>query len=100
MAATDQRGISPLPEPDDTEFAGIRADLARLFMQHRADLGIALASDEWIIEHANDLTAALWGLTQHAIDRNDEPWLRRHHWWLQAATRLNRGEPSTPPLDG
>ena len=59
----------------------------------------AARSDEWIIEHSNDLTATLWFLTQHAIDHNDWGWLTRHHWWLQAATRLNRGEPSTA-LDG
>ena len=92
MATTELR-------PDDPEFAGIRADLARLYLRHRLDLGIAPASDEWIVEHVNDLTTALWGLTQHAINHGDEGWLTRHYWWLQAATRLNRGEPSTP-LDG
>jgi hypothetical protein len=62
------------------EFAGIRADLSRLFMAHRLDLGLALASDEWIIPHTNDLAATLWFLTQHAIAHCDEAWLRRHHW--------------------
>ena len=92
MATTELR-------PDDPEFAGIRADLARLYMAHRVDLGLALASDEWIIAHTNDLTAVLWFLSQHAIDHNDWDWLTRHYWWLQAATRLNRGEASTA-LDG
>ena len=36
-----------------------------------ADLGLAVAPDEWIIEHTNDLTAALWFLSQHAIDHGD-----------------------------
>jgi hypothetical protein len=84
--------------PDAPEFDGIRADLARLFMEHRLELGLAFASDEWIIEHTNDLTASLWFLSQHAIDHGDEPWLR-HHWWLTAATRLNHGE-ATTTLDG
>jgi hypothetical protein len=92
MATTELR-------PDDPEFAGIRADLARLFLRHRVDLGMALASDEWIVEHTNDITATLWVLSKHAIDHGDEGWLTRHYWWLQAATRLNRGEASTP-LDG
>ena len=61
-------------------------------MRHRLDLGMALASDQWIIEHTNDLTATLWFLTQHAINHNDWGWLTRHYWWLKAATRLNRGE--------
>jgi hypothetical protein len=38
MAATD-RTVShrwdPVPDPDAAEFAGIRADLARLYMRHR-----------------------------------------------------------------
>ena len=89
-------GRNDFPDPDDAEFAPIRADLSRLYTRHRLDLGVALASDEWIIEHTNDLTATLWFLTQHAIDHNDVGWLTRHHWWLQAAVRLNRGEPSTP----
>ena len=33
----------------------------------RVDLSMALASDQWIIERVNDVTAALWSLTQHAI---------------------------------
>jgi hypothetical protein len=56
MAETDGRVAA---KPDDLEFAPIRADLARLFMQHRLDLGIALVSDKWIVEHPNDLTATL-----------------------------------------
>jgi hypothetical protein len=85
--------------PDAAEFAGIRADFARLFMAHRLGLGLALASDEWIIEHTNDLTATLWFLSRHALDHKDEASLRRHYWWLQAATRLWHGE-ATTTLDG
>jgi hypothetical protein len=98
MAATDRDSLAAnkLPDPDAAEFAGIRADLSRLCMKHRLDLGIALASGEWIIDHVNDLTSTLWALSQRAIDHGDEAWLTRHYWWLQAATRLNRGEPSTP----
>ena len=67
-------------------------DLARLFMEHRLDLGRALANDEWIIANTNSITATLYFLSVHAMDHNDRPWLRRHHWWLQAATRLSHGE--------
>ena len=66
MATTELR-------PDDPEFAGIRADLARLYMRHRRDLVMTLASDEWIVAHTNDITMTLWTLTQHAIDHGDEP---------------------------
>lgn len=93
MQATD------IPDPDAPEFDGIRADLARLFIEHKADMAMANWPDAWIIEHTNDVTAVLWTLTQHAINHGDEGWLRRHYWWLQAATRLNRGE-ATTKLDG
>src|SRR5882762_7201622 len=62
------------PGPGDAEFAGVRADLALLYMRHRVELGLALASDEWIIEHTNDLTATLWFLSRHAMDHGDEAW--------------------------
>ena len=100
MAATENAAnLAQFPDPDAPEFAAIRADLARLYMRHRVDLGMTLASDEWIVAHTNDITMTLWHLTQHAIDHGDVPWLTRHHWWLQAAARLDRGEASTP-LDG
>jgi hypothetical protein len=58
--------------PDDAEFASIRSELARLFIAHRLDFCLALASDEWIVAHTNDLTATLWFLSQHAIVHGDE----------------------------
>ena len=48
---------------------GVRADLARLYMRHRLDLGLALTTDEWIIEHVNDILAALWFLSARARPR-------------------------------
>ena len=62
-------------------------------------MAMADAPDAWIITQVDDLTATLWFLSQHAIDHGDEPWLRRHHWWLTAAIRLHRGE-ATTTLDG
>jgi hypothetical protein len=40
---------------------------------------MAEASDEWMIEHVNDVTATLWFLAQHATDDGDEAWQRRHY---------------------
>jgi hypothetical protein len=39
--------------------------VARLYMRHRVDLGLALVSDEWIVAHTNDITATLWFLSRH-----------------------------------
>jgi hypothetical protein len=101
MVPTDFKSNATLdlPDPDAPEFAGIHADLARLYMRHRVDLAMTLASDAWVIQHTNDITMTLWTLTQHAIDHGYVRWLTRHYWWLQAATRLNRGKASAP-LDG
>lgn len=40
---------------------------------------MALASDAWVFEHTNDLTATPWALSLHAIDHGDEAWLRRYY---------------------
>jgi hypothetical protein len=85
--------------PDAAEFAGIRADLARLFIAHKADMGMGGYPDAYFVERTNDVTAVLWVLSQHAIDHGDWDWLRRHRWWIQAAIRLHHGE-ATTALDG
>ena len=100
MAATESvPSGNAYPDPDAPEFSPIRAGLARLYMRHRVDLGIALASDEWIIEHTTDLSAALYFLCKHAHQHGDYAWLSRHRWWLDATTRLFNDEPAVP-LDG
>lgn len=53
MQATD------FPDPDAAEFAGVRADLARLCALHKADLGMAGARDDLIIGNVNNIAAAL-----------------------------------------
>ena len=50
--------------PDAPEFAGIKANLARLFIEHKADMAMADAPDAWIITHVNDVTATLWFLSR------------------------------------
>jgi hypothetical protein len=41
----------------------------------------------------------LIALTQHAMDIDDRPWLRRHVWWRALAYCLRNDMPGTP-LDG
>ena len=77
-----------LPHPDDLEFAPIRADLARLFIQHKADMDMRDWPDDAIIARTSDITAALIGLTMHARQNGDDAWLDRHAWFLAACTRL------------
>jgi hypothetical protein len=80
MAATETNGrkSGQYPQPGDAEFAGIRADLARLFMQHRLDIGLTLASDEWI-ESPTILRrrCGSWRSTPSNTAMNHAA---RHHW--------------------
>jgi hypothetical protein len=84
---------TPAPPPDDAN------KVARLCMRHRVDLGLALASDEWLVAHTNDITAVFWTLSKHALDHNNIGWLCKYRWWVQAAIRLHHGEPAVK-LDG
>jgi hypothetical protein len=101
MRATEKMGdpLAPFSDPDDPQFAPIRADLARLYMRHRVDLGLALASDQSLVANTDNITATLWCLSKHALDHNDVSWLRRHRWWIRAAISLHHGE-CTTALDG
>ena len=83
MAATER-----LPHPDDAEFAEIRADLSRLFMRHKRDLAMDDWPDEGIIEHSNNICAALIALANTAREQGDTAWLLRHRWFFAACGRL------------
>lgn len=54
-------------DPDASEFAPIRADLARLFILHKAELGMAVCSGEEIIAQTNDICGALMVTATHAV---------------------------------
>lgn len=85
-----------LPHPDDAEFAAIRADLARLFITHKAALGLGDWSDAEIIARTSDITATLIGLYMHATQHSDEAWLARHDWFRVACARLLDDQCATP----
>jgi hypothetical protein len=92
----------PIPaDPDAPEFDGVRADLARLFIRHRADLGMTV--DEWpdarIIAETSRIAGAIMACGTVALDRNDTAWLERHRWFSDAAARIfDNGQ--AVPLDG
>ena len=80
-------------------FAPIRGQLARVFVEHKADMGFPDATDARIVEHVDDIGAVLIALTEHATKIDDRVWLRRHIWWRLLAHQL-RNELPTAPLDG
>jgi hypothetical protein len=78
------------------EFTALRDVLARPFLRHRTSMGLGDASDEWILDHVDDICLMLVELTKHAVDIDDRAWLRRHVWWRLLAHQL-RNELSTDP---
>ena len=84
-----------LPRPDAPEFAPIRGDLARLYIAHKGDLGLLDWTDAQLVEHVDDVTAALIGCGRVAMQRGDEAWLERHRWFAEACERLFSDLPAT-----
>ena len=86
-------------DPNDPEFADVRADLARLFIAHKADLGMANQPDADIARNVNTIAAALMQLGVHALEHNDTAWLERHQWFAEASEHMFAGHHGAP-LDG
>jgi hypothetical protein len=100
MEATIKELLSgPIPAPDDSEFAPIRAEFCRLYLQHRDVLGMAGQPDSAIVDQVDDITAALLGLTMRALMNQDRAWLVKHAWFGTAAQQLLHGQAATV-LDG
>jgi hypothetical protein len=100
MEATIKELLSgPIPDPDDSEFDGIRADLARLFIMHKLDLGMGDWPDARIIADTSRIAGAIMACGCVASDRGDTEWLERHRWFSDAVTRLFADQPATA-LDG
>ena len=88
-----------LPSTDAPEFAPIRADLARLYIARKADLGLLDWTDAQLVERVDDVTSALMACSMDAVERGDEAWLERHRWFGEACERLLDGLRATG-LDG
>jgi hypothetical protein len=73
---------------NDPEFTPVRGELARVFLKHRASMGLGDTNDGWILAHVDDICLVLIELTKHAIDIDDRRWLRRHVWWRLLAHQL------------
>jgi hypothetical protein len=88
----------PPDHPDSAEHAPVRAELARLYIRHSADMALDL-SDEELIARTSEITNLLFALTHHARLRDDQAWLARHRWFIDACERLIDDERAAP-LDG
>ena len=88
-----------VPDPADPQFAPIRADLARLFIARKVELGIADWADDKVVDQVNWIASALIACGMVALQRGDQAWLERHAWFSEAVERLFDDHPAVP-LDG
>ena len=77
------RHAGDAPPSADPEFAPIKARLARLYLVHKADIGVPAASDELIVSHIDDITALLMRGVAQAIATNNVAFLIRYRWFVE-----------------
>lgn len=75
------------------EYEAIRTELALLFVAHKDDLKLAELSDAEVVEKTNGIMLALMAAAITAQRRNDQAWLRRHAWYLEACSLMLCGVP-------
>ena len=78
----------------------VRAQLAQIFIEHKADLGpeAARASDQAILDRVDDITEVLLRDLTTALTEGDADWLRRHAWFLDLVTAMLE-DAAGKPLD-
>jgi hypothetical protein len=80
-----------IPDLNSPEFAGIRTQLTRAFIEHKADLGVPQASDQDILEHVDDIMALLVGTATKALELRSAEWFRRYGWFIDLIVDLIEG---------
>jgi hypothetical protein len=72
-----------------------RATVYFFRLAHKADVGAPRASDQAILDRVDDITALMLDApTEHAMDIDDRPWLRRQVWWRAQAYALRNDKPA------
>jgi hypothetical protein len=87
-----------LPDLDAPEFAPIKARLARLYLSHKADLGVAYRDDADIADKVDDITWLLLDRLGRAFLARDDAWLQRGRWFVAIVEDLLGDQPDR--LDG
>jgi len=100
MPATDDPRVAEALRDlaTDPEFAPIKTNLALAFIAHKADVG-DVGSDQEIVDHVDDITAILFGLTLRAMRDSDYEWMARFAWFGEIVDELTDDEPGKA-LDG
>jgi hypothetical protein len=95
------RPMTDVSDLNSPEFAQVRAQLARAFIEHKADLGpaAAAASDQAILDRVDDIMAVMLCSVAKAMVRRDAAWLARYSWFVDLIEALVEGSKGKP-LDG
>jgi len=90
--------VTDVPPLNSPEFAGVRGQLARAFIAHKADLGLtaAGASDQAIVDRVDDIMTVMLGAVVRATATGDENWLSRFSWFVDLVERLAEGREGKP----
>ena len=88
-----------LPDLNSPEFAAIKTRLAKAYLDHKADIGAAHATDQDILDHIDDITALMLGALGRALTERRHAWLLHFGWFVDLINELLDDQPSKP-LDG
>ena len=88
--------VTDVPELSSPKFAGLRAQLACVFIEHKADLGVPTASDQDIIDHVDDIMVLMWSRTAAAVASGSADWCKRYGWFIDLIGDLVEGRKGRP----
>lgn len=84
---------------DSPAFGQVRGDLARLYIERKAEIGLAGRADADIVERVDDITFQLLQTIGRATLAGNAAFLARYSWLVDAFDRLETDRPAVT-LDG
>jgi hypothetical protein len=94
-----EAAMPELRDLNSPEFAPLKARLARAYLDHKADVGAAHATDQDILDHVDDITAVMLGALGRAMAERRHAWLLHYDWFVDLLNELLDDVPGKP-LDG
>jgi hypothetical protein len=76
-----------------------RARFARLYLEHKVDLGVPNADDASIVAHVDDITFVLMRGVSRAVESGNVNFMTRFSWFADACAEVWDGAPNWT-LDG
>jgi len=94
-----EAAMPELPDLNSPQFAPIKTRLAKAYLEHKGDIGAPLATDQDILDHADDITALMLGALGRAIAERRHTWLQHYGCFTDLVIELLNDLPGKP-LDG